>query len=170
MTKLHVIELKDREIVEENGDFIQKVTHTERCPLFFNNRSLLVGKQTGILEKGLEQELFSMLAVLDPETVKSVTSGKSVGDEDVNSNQLLTLTEIISVDHMKDIIWLAYVGAQKDDCLNNDDFKEKYDEDFATIMKDYMAVLTTNFKDAGKENKFKQGLGKSLGSNKDTKK
>ena len=159
MSKLTVIELKEYEIIEDaKGEFIHRITNTERHPLFFNNRSLMVGKQYGILEKGLEQELFGMLAVLDADAIKSVTNGG-----EVESGQVMALTEMISVDHMKDVIWLAYTGAKTGECYDLEEFKEKYNEDFQTIMGVYMDILTSNFKDKNKPNAYKAGLAKSLG-------
>lgn len=157
--KLSVIELKEYEIVEEtSGEFIHKVTNTERHPLFFTNHSLKIGKQFGILEQGLEQELFAMLSVVDQKSLKSFTNG-----EDVESEQVIAITQLLSLDHMKDVIWLAYVGAKTGECYELEEFKEKYDEDFQTTMQVYMDILTSNFKDKNKPNAFKTGLSKSLG-------
>lgn len=157
--KLPVIELKEYEIVEDtNGEFIHKVTNTERHPLFFTNASLKIGKQYGILEQGLEQELFSMLSVVDQKSLKSFTNG-----DEVESEQVIAITQLLSLDHMKDVIWLAYTGAKTGDCYDLEEFKEKYDEDFQTTMQVYMDVLTHNFRDKNKPSAFKAGLSKSLG-------
>ena len=165
MTKLQTIELKEYEIKEVDGGFERVLISSEKHPLFFSNRSLLIGKQRGILEKGLEHELFSLIQALDPITVNAVTNGA-----DVESEQLLSLMDAISLDHMKDIIWLAYVGAKTSDCLENEDFKEMFDEDFQTTVLIYLQILTSNFKTQNDKNKFKEGLSKSLASNKGGKK
>lgn len=157
--KLPVIELKEYEIVEDtHGEFVHKVINTERHPLFFTNTSLKIGKQYGILEKGLEQELFSMLSVIDHQSLKSFTNG-----DDVDSEQVIAITQLLSLDHMKDVIWLAYTGAKTGECYDLEEFKEMYDEDFQTTMQVYMDILTYNFRDKNKPNAFKAGLSKSLG-------
>ncbi len=156
--KLPVIELKDHEIVNLNGEFEKKITNVERRPLYFTNYSLKVGKEYGILKDGLEQELFAMLAVVDQNAIKSLAS-----DEEVDAAQVIALTQFLSLDHMKNIIWLSYIGAQPGECYSLDEFKEKYDEDFQTILQVYMEILTANFKDVNKPNQFKAGLTKSLG-------
>lgn len=158
MTKLQSVELKEYEIVEVDGEFERKEISSEKHPLYFTNRSLLVGKQYGILEKGLEQELFSFLAVIDPNSIKEITKGG-----EIETDQLVSITKLISLDHMKDIIWLAYVGAKTGECLDNEEFKELYDEDFKTVMSVYMSILTSNFENQNKQNKFKEGLNKSFG-------
>lgn len=166
MTKLQSVELKEYEIVEVDGEFERKEISSEKHPLYFTNRSLLVGKQYGILEKGLEQELFSFLAVMDPNSIKEITKGG-----EIETDQLLSITQLISLDHMKDIIWLAYVGAKTGECLDSEEFKALYAEDFQTVMTVYMSILTSNFENQSKQNKFKEGLNKSLSNkNKGTKK
>ncbi|QJT71644.1 hypothetical protein [Psychrobacillus phage Spoks] len=159
MKKLPAIELKEYEIDEVDGEFVHNVTNTERHPLFFNNKSMLVGKQYGILEKGLEQELFSMLGVVDKKAIKSFTNG-----DEVDSEQVIKITELLSIDHMKDIIWLAFVGAKNGECYDLEEFKEKYDEDFQTTLGVYMEVLMSNFKENNQPNAFKTGLAKSVAS------
>lgn len=164
VTRLQTIELKEYEIQEINGEFERVLINSEKHPLFFSNRSLLVGKQMGILERGLEQELYSLLAALDPNTLNAVTNGMNV-----ESAQLLALMEVISLDHMNDIIWLAYIGAKSNECLDNEDFKERFNEDFQTTVLIYMQLLTSNFQKQNK-NKFKEGLSKSIASTKGGKK
>ncbi|MDW0112205.1 hypothetical protein QT711_03345 [Sporosarcina saromensis] len=165
MSKLTVIELKEYEIKEVNGEFERVVTNIERHPLYFNNHSLRVGKQYGILEKGLEQELFALFALMGADTVESVTK-----NGEMDSSKVLPLTELLTLDRMKDIIWLAYVGAKTDDYLDNEDFKELFDEDFETTMGIYVEVLMSNFQNVNKPNKFKAGLSKSTSKPKGGKK
>lgn len=150
--------MKEYEIVEQSGEFIHKVTKVERHPLFFTNHSLKIGKQYGILEQGLEQELFAMLSVIDKKSLKSFTDG-----DDVESDQVIAITSLLSLDHMKDVIWLAYTGAKTGECYDLEEFKEKYDEDFQTTMQVYMDILTTNFKNNNKPSAYKAGLDKFVG-------
>lgn len=157
MKKLPVIELREYEIEEIDGEFLRKVVSAERHPLYFSNYSLLVGKQNGILEKGLEQELFGMLSVIDKDSINKFSSG-----QEVDSETAIKLTELLSLDHMKDIIWLAYVGARSGECIGNEEFKEKYDEDFQTVISTYMEILVSNFRNQGEKNSFKSGLTKSV--------
>lgn len=156
--KLPVIELKEHEIVPVNGEFEKQVTNTERCPLYFTNYSLKVGKEFGILKDGLEQELFAMLSVVNQSSLQTLAKDQEIAAEDV-----IALTQLLSLDHMKDIIWLAYIGASSGECHGLEEFKERYDEDFQTVMQVYMGILTANFKDMNTPNQFKAGLNKSLG-------
>ena len=163
LKKLQSITLVEYEIIESDGEFVGKEISSEKHPLYFTNRSLMIGRDYGILEKGLEDELLSLLVSLGTDTAKSAMAGKEVDVSDVMFDAGLP-----SMDRMKDIIWLAYVGAKTSgEYLDRDEFKELFNPDYQECMTTYVGVLTSNFSD--QPNKFSDGLKKSTSKKKTVK-
>lgn len=154
--KLQVIELKEIEVVDlGNGEFESRVVGTERAPLMFSNRALQLAKREGILETGLEEELFNLYAVMG-----QATNGRTLKKDavDIQGEDLLKVSSIISLDHMKDLIWCAYVGAKTGSNVyySRDEFKDLYDEDFGETLLVFVELVSSSVQ--RDENKFASNL------------
>lgn len=163
--KLQVIELKETDIEEvANGEFQEVTLSVEKRPLLFNHRALLLAKREGILETGLEQELFLILHALGPDVLKSE-------DDDLGAADVLKISAIITLDHMKDLIWCAYVGAIRDGVHHDrDEFKELYDVGFTETLQTFIALLQSSVSKEKPKNKFAADLNKFENKSKSGKK
>lgn len=160
--KLLVIDLKETEIVDlGDGEFESRVISSKKHPLLFNHRALRVAKREGILETGLEQELFMFLAALGPDAVKKHANEEEM---DIETDDVIRITSVTSLDHMKDLIWCAYVGAcsPNSEYLERDDFKDMYDADFEETMQVFVKLLATSLQRSD-NNKFAGNLKKFEG-------
>ncbi|MFL0507127.1 hypothetical protein ACH0B5_15405 [Ureibacillus sp. 179-F W5.1 NHS] len=145
--KLPVVELFDVEVKEENGEFFEEKTNKERFPLFFNNHSLKVGREYGILEKALESELLEMISAMG---IEAATKGE------LSAAEVVLVKDKLDKDHMKNVIYLGYVGP-RNDFYDLETFKNKYNADFEEVLDTYLNLLMYNFsKDTN--NNFKKAL------------
>lgn len=145
--KIHVIELKEVEIVQVEGteEFTEVVRNKRKYPVFLTNFALSRGYDTGILDSSLISELLKIKKSLNGSYTKEEQAESVVGHMDENK--------------MMDVIYLAFVGANPKTDITKDDFLMQYHADFTEKMKLYFeivsAVVNTN------TNAFAKGLDQS---------
>ncbi len=145
--KIQKIILKDSEIIEQNGEYTQVFTNEKTYPAFLTNYSLKKGKEFGLIESSLFGDLLKM------QGLEKLTNKNNQGV--VNPDAFDSLDET----KMLQMIYLAFVGANKNTNLSVDEFLEKYHYSLEQTMEIYMNLIMNLME--SDPNKFAAGLNKS---------
>lgn len=142
------VTLKDLDIVERDGDFVEEYTNEKVYPCKLTNYSLKRGKELGLLKQSLTASLFDFIP---EESLKSAKSGSNV-EVEITPDVIKNMDEI----DIQRVIYLGLIGAKPTLELTFDDFLQKYHEAFEETMGIYMG-LTEDFMN-GQKNNFVKGL------------
>ena len=143
--KIQTVTLKVKEIVEVDGQFQEKVISTKKYPAALTNKSLLLGKQMGILEGSKITDVIGMTKVS-----QNMSEEELAGDFD-----LLAYNQII---------YLSVIGLNKNLELTLEEFLDMYQEPVEVTVDLYGDLLEGYFSD--NKNNFAQGLKNSTKKNK----
>lgn len=142
--KIHSVVLKDIQFVEIEGEFKEVVENEKKYPLFLSNHSLRRGRDLGIIDSSLIQDLLGL-----EKNVK--------GKEDDEAAR--SLLDDLSEEKMQNVIYLAFIGANPRSEFTLDDFLQRYHGDYTKTLTLYMEILKSSIGDSN--NKFAAGLRKS---------
>jgi len=153
--KVRKVTLKDIEVREVNGEFEKVFVNEKTYPAFLTNYALKKGKELQLIESSLFSNLIKMQGIKD----------FNKDQENIDPS----LFEHIDETKMQQVIYLAFLGANKNTELSFDQFLEKYHEPIDNTMELYfnliMDLMSTD------PNQFAKGLQKSTNkSNKNKKK
>lgn len=142
--KIHSVVLKDIQFVEIEGEFKEVVENEKKYPLFLSNHSLRRGRDLGIIDSSLIQDLLGL-----EKNVK--------GKEDDEAAR--SLLDDLSEEKMQNVIYLAFIGANPRSEFTLDDFLQRYHGDYTETLTLYMEILKSSIGDSN--NNFAAGLRKS---------
>ncbi|UOE54918.1 hypothetical protein [Cytobacillus oceanisediminis] len=142
--KIHSVVLKDIQFVEIEGEFKEVVENEKKYPLFLSNHSLRRGRDLGIIDSSMIQDLLGL-----EKNVK--------GKEDDEAAR--SLLDDLSEEKMQNVIYLAFIGANPKSEYTLDDFLQRYHGDYTETLTLYMEILKSSIGDSN--NKFAAGLRKS---------
>lgn len=141
---IQVVELKEIEFVEVDGEFEQRFVNAKKYPAFLTNASIKRGYDSGLLESSLFEDLLKL---------KGLETLVNAANEDEE-----TALEIMSAfDEQKliSLIYLGVIGANRNLQMTLDDFLELYHLSFGETIQLY-ANLIMSF--IGGSNDFAKGL------------
>ncbi|UII56714.1 hypothetical protein LS684_04410 [Cytobacillus spongiae] len=137
---VEIIELKDMEIVEVDGEFKPVYKNEIKIPCFLTNYALKVGKDLGMMKSSLAADLLKL------QGIDGIAEG-TVGSEVLNS-----LDEV----EMQKIIYLGCIGANPTLDMDFDKFLKKYHYKFEDTAMIYLQQVTSAI--SKETNKFVAGL------------
>jgi len=156
--KVRKVTLKDVEVREVNGEFEKVFVNEKTYPVFLTNYALKKGKEMGLIESSLFSDLLKMKGL---EALVNNDSNLS----DIDS----PVFERIDETKMLKLIYLAFIGANKNTDLSFDEFLQKYHESIEYTMELYMNLIADLM--STDPNQFAKGLQQSTNkSNKNGKK
>ena len=128
--KVRKVTLKDVEVREVNGEFEKVFVNEKTYPVFLTNYALKKGKEMGLIESSLFSDLLKMKGL---EALVNNDSNLS----DIDS----PVFERIDETKMLKLIYLAFIGANKNTDLSFDEFLQKYHESIEYTMELYMNLI-----------------------------
>lgn len=141
--KIQTITLREKEVVEIEGEFQERVINEKRYPASLTNKSLQIGKDLGILKSS------KLVDILGFDEIN------------VNGNKQEMAQEVASdFDPLKfiQVIYLAVIGFNKNLVdLTFEDFLEQYDEPTQKMMETFSKLIEGLLSD-GSNNNFAKGL------------
>jgi hypothetical protein len=152
--KVRKVTLKDVEVREVNGEFERVFVNEKTYPVFLTNYALKKGKEMGLIESSLFSDLLKMKGL------------EALVNNDPNLNDIDSpVFERIDETKMLKLIYLAFIGANKNIDLSFDEFLQKYHESIEYTMELYMNLIADLM--STDPNQFAKGLQQS--TNKSTK-
>lgn len=139
--KIHSVVLKDLNIVEIDGEFREVYENEKKVPLFLTNHALRRGRDLGLIESSMMQDLLAM---------EPLVKGKK---EDQAARDIVNE---IPEEKMLNVIYLAYLGANPKSEDTMDDFLQRYHEDTASTMELYFEIVKSSV--VNEDNKFAKSL------------
>jgi hypothetical protein len=150
--KVRKVTLKDVEVREVNGEFEKVFVNEKTHPVFLTNYALKKGKEMGLIESSLFTSLLKMQGL-------EALAKKQTNDLDPS------IFDQIDETKMQQVIYLAFIGANKNTDLSFDEFLQKYHDPIEKTMELYMNLIVDLM--STDPNQFAKGLQKSI--NKSTK-
>jgi hypothetical protein len=150
--KVRKVTLKDVEVREVNGEFEKVFVNEKTYPVFLTNYALKKGKELGLIESSLFTSLLKMQGL-------EALAKKQTNDLDPS------IFDQIDETKMQQVIYLAFIGANKNTDLSFDEFLQKYHDPIEKTMELYMNLIVDLM--STDPNQFAKGLQKS--TNKSTK-
>lgn len=144
--KVRKVTLKDIEVREVNGEFEKVFVNEKTYPIFLTNYALKKGKEMGLIESSLFTSLLKM------QGLEALTGGQA---KDLDPS----IFDQIDETKMQQVIYLAFIGANKNADLTFDEFLEKYHEPIDETMELYMNLIFDLV--ASDPNQFAKGLQQS---------
>lgn len=156
MKKVEVLELKEVELVEvEDGEYEQRFVNAKKYPVFLTNAAMRRGRDLGLIENSLIGEFaklgsFQELQGIDVENLEGDFSA---------------LEKLAKIDDepMINVIYLAFIGANKSVKMDMQEFMDKYHLDFTETLTLYISLITESFSN---DNNFAAGLRNSMATSK----
>jgi hypothetical protein len=150
--KVRKVTLKDVEVREVNGEFERVFVNEKTYPVFLTNYALKKGKELGLIESSLFTSLLKM------QGLEALAGGQA---KDLDPS----IFDQIDETKMQQVIYLAFIGANKNTDLSFDEFLQKYHDPIEKTMELYMNLIVDLM--STDPNQFAKGLQKS--TNKSTK-
>lgn len=147
--KVRKVTLKDVEVREVNGEFEKVFINEKTYPVFLTNYALKKGKELGLIESSLFSSLLKMKGLED------LTDMENDGFKNIDPD----LFDQIDETKMQQVIYLAFIGANKNTDLTFDEFLEKYHDPVDETMELYMNLIFDLV--ASDPNQFAKGLQQS---------
>lgn len=144
MKKIQTITLREKEIVEIDGEFEQRVVNEKRYPASLTNKSLQLGKDMGILQSSKLVDLLGFDEI------------KVNANEKENEAQAQEVASDFDPLKFIQIIYLSVIGFNKNLELTFDDFLELYDEPTEKMMETFSKLIEGLLSDG--TNNFAKGL------------
>jgi hypothetical protein len=126
--KVRKVTLKDIEIREVNGEFEKVFVNEKTYPVFLTNYALKKGKEMGLIESSLFTSLLKM------QGLEALAEGQA---KDLDPS----IFDQIDETKMQQVIYLAFIGANKNTDLSFDEFLQKYHEPIDVTMELYMNLI-----------------------------
>lgn len=145
--KVRKVTLKDVEVREVNGEFEKVFVNEKTYPVFLTNYALKKGKELGLIESSLFTSLLKMQGL-------EALAEKRMDDLDP------AIFDQIDETKMQQVIYLAFIGANKNTDLSFDEFLQKYHDPIETTMELYMNLIVDLM--ATDPNQFAKGLQQSM--------
>lgn len=154
--KIHVLELKQVEAVEVDGEFEQRFINVKKYPVYLTNAAMRRGRDLGLIENSLIAEFAKLGAFQELQGIE-LAGG---------SNDFDKLEKLSEIDDgpMINVIYLAFIGANKSVKMDFEEFMELYHLDFTETLTLYVSLISESFSN---DNNFAAGL---IGSTKQDKK
>jgi hypothetical protein len=147
--KVRKVTLKDVEIREVNGEFERVFVNEKTYPVFLTNYALKKGKELGLIESSLFSDLLKMKGL------------EALVNRDSDLNDIdSSVFDRIDETKMLKLIYLAFIGANKNIDLSFDEFLQKYHEPIDDTMELYMNLIVDLM--ATDQNQFAKGLQQSM--------
>ncbi|NUK31047.1 hypothetical protein HT574_13410 [Parageobacillus sp. VR-IP] len=124
--KVRKVTLKDVEVREVNGEFETVFVNEKTYPVFLTNYALKKGKEMGLIESSLFTSLLKM------QGLEALTRGNDLDP---------SIFDQIDETKMQQVIYLAFIGANKNTDLSFDEFLQKYHEPIDVTMELYMDLI-----------------------------
>ncbi|WP_088033538.1 hypothetical protein [Evansella clarkii] len=142
MPKMEIVELKDMEVVEDNGEFKTVYKNEKKYPASITNYSLSLGESLGLLTSSQMTDLEGVQRVFEAALNPEKHREKAMEGLDINQ-------------YMK-VIYLAVMGVNPNLQLSFDEFTSRYHATIPETLETYTnLVLGTLGVD---ENEFAKGL------------
>lgn len=154
--KIHVLELKQIEVVEVDGEFEQRFVNVKKYPVYLTNAAMRRGRDMGLIENSLIAEFSKLGAFQDLQGIELAG-----GENDFDKLEKLSG---IDDEPMINVIYLAFIGANKSVKMDFEEFMELYHLDFTETLTLYVTLISESF---SHDNNFAAGL---IGSTKQDKK
>lgn len=145
MKKIEVITLKEREILEtEDGEFVEAFKNEKKYPVFITNYALRKGYDMGLIKSTLIADLLKIHTEEDGATEKE--QGQSA-------------LEMFNEEKVLNVIYLAFLGANRKTDLDIDEFTERYHASYTDSLDLYIKLIQGAL--GNSTNGFAKGLEKS---------
>lgn len=141
--KIHSVVLKELEIIENGGEYIEHYRNERKVPLFITNHSLRRARDFGIIETSMLSDLVAL--VQNTEGKKTQETTKAVLSD-------------LSEEKMLNVIYVAYLGANPKATETIDDFVELYHGSYLETVQLYTDLITATV--TGGDNNFASSLRK----------
>ncbi|MGG3808571.1 hypothetical protein [Geobacillus thermodenitrificans] len=145
--KVRKVTLKDVEVREVNGEFEKVFVNEKTYPVFLTNYALKKGKEMGLIGSSLFTSLLKM------QRLEALAEGQA---EDLDPS----IFDQIDETKMQQVIYLAFIGANKHTDLSFDEFLQKYHEPIDVTMELYMNLIVDLM--STDPNQFAKGLQQSM--------
>lgn len=141
MMKIFQVNLKDIEILldEETDEFKQFTKNEKKYPCFITNYSLKLGSDLGITKGSLVADILKF-------------KGLKSDNEEEQEKALQNFDQV----EMQKVIYLGFLGANKNTEMNFDSFLEKFHYSFEETVDLYVDLITNLMSQDA--NKFAKGL------------
>ncbi|MBO0586456.1 hypothetical protein [Sporosarcina sp. E16_8] len=139
--KIQKVTLKEAVSHEVEGEFEMIYTNEKTHPAFLTNAALKRGRDLGLIEGSLVGELAKL------QDFERMTSGDETD---------LELLENFDDTKMIQVIYLAFIGANKSSGLSFDEFIDLYHGDFSETITLYIQLISDSMTKDG--NNFAAGL------------
>ncbi|MGQ4666529.1 hypothetical protein ACUIJN_11925 [Metabacillus halosaccharovorans] len=157
--KIQMIELKELDIYEEDGEYKQRFINTRKIPACLTNYSLKLGKDLGLLEGSLIADLLQL---------QGLNGFDEIEDDPEKAAQVAEAAEQLDQVKYLKVIYLACIGLNKNLELSFDEFVSLYHESMEDMLNTYAELVTDII--SSDKNQFAQGLKASTKKNKKEKK
>lgn len=156
MKKMITITLKEKEIKEVDGEFIEEFKNEQRFPAAITNYSMALGERTGLLESSQMTDLREIQKIFEA----ALNPGKHVDD----------LAEGLNVAKYLKIIYLSIMGVNPDLKLTFDEFTRLYHEDIPTTIDTFTDLVlgTMNLEENGFSKELQMNVKKHLQTNQES--
>lgn len=121
--KVQTIELKEIEFVEVDGEYEARFINARKYPIFLTNYAMQKGKKLGLLESDLISDLAKLLPLAQ------------------SGNESEIITAINEDEKLTKVIYLAFIGANRKEEIEFDEFIEKYHYSFTETTELFMKVI-----------------------------
>lgn len=146
------VELYELKVVEVDGEYKQEKRNKKTLPAMITNYSLWYGKEHGLLETSLMDEMHNIIGVYsNTQEPKKGASTKEV--EKYGTSIMSKMSEITDESKITKVIFLGLVGANPDLDLEYGDFLKLYHGDLTQQIESYIN-LVINY--TTEENEFKK--------------
>ncbi|MBP3951125.1 hypothetical protein [Bacillus suaedae] len=153
--KIRMIELKELEVYEEEGEHKTRYINSKKVPAALTNHALMVGRNMGLLEGSLISDFAKLFGV----------NQQDIDEIQKNPERVAEYAHLLGgVDEIQclKIIYLGCVGLNKNFEYTFEDFCLLYHEDLEQTMTRY-GELIGDLALGQQKNNFAQGLVKSTG-------
>ncbi|KZR58362.1 hypothetical protein [Pseudobacillus badius] len=133
--KIQKVVLKDIGFKEnENGEFISYFTNEQSYPACLTNAALKKGKEMGIIESSLFTDLLKL------RELEGLV--KENGATDKGAKVTPEMLEALDEGKMQQVIYLGFLGANRNSTLTFDEFLEKYHLPLMETIELYINLCT----------------------------
>lgn len=144
MKKIEVITLKEREFLETEEGYVEAFKNEKKYPVFLTNYALRKGYDLGLIKSTLIADLLKISTVEDGATEKE--QGQSA-------------LETFDERKILNVIYLAFLGANRNSNLDVDDFTDRYHASYTDQLELYINLIKGAIENS--TNSFAKGLEKS---------
>jgi hypothetical protein len=153
MKKMVTVTLKEKEIKEIDGEFVETYVNEKRFPASITNYSMALGERLGLIESSQMTDLHEIQKIFEA----AMNPGKHVDE----------LSDGIQVTKYLKIIYLSVMGVNPELTLSFDEFTQLFHEDIPTTIDIFTDLVlgTMNLEENGFSKELQKNVKKQIKTN-----